>query len=168
MPSTAYFIELCFGSRTDKLVNCKCCMTNHHSDPNPEPTGHTCLWNWPMTKKVFKHQNSWYKVAEVELLISNLCWSAELRNKFILCCSISGELKEIKQDISSLRFELLEEKSHNLEDLANLIKRLEDKLWCPPMNCYDFVNNSWKWCDVMWGQVFDKSLSRTYLRASNK
>lgn len=39
-----------------------------------------------------------------------------------------GELKEIKQDISSLRFELLEEKSHNLEDLANLIKRLEDKL----------------------------------------
>ncbi|XP_031427340.1 short transient receptor potential channel 6a isoform X2 [Clupea harengus] len=39
-----------------------------------------------------------------------------------------GELKEIKQDISSLRFELLEEKSHNLEDLANLIRRLEEKL----------------------------------------
>ncbi|XP_048091337.1 short transient receptor potential channel 6a [Alosa pseudoharengus] len=39
-----------------------------------------------------------------------------------------GELKEIKQDISSLRFELLEEKSHNLEDLAKLIRRLEDKL----------------------------------------
>ncbi|KAL2095130.1 hypothetical protein ACEWY4_009849 [Coilia grayii] len=39
-----------------------------------------------------------------------------------------GELKEIKQDISSLRFELLEEKNHSLEDLANLIRRLEEKM----------------------------------------
>uniref|UniRef100_A0AAY4BR52 Transient receptor ion channel domain-containing protein n=1 Tax=Denticeps clupeoides TaxID=299321 RepID=A0AAY4BR52_9TELE len=39
-----------------------------------------------------------------------------------------GELKEIKQDISSLRFELLEEKSHNLKELAELIRRLEEKL----------------------------------------
>ncbi|XP_074837776.1 short transient receptor potential channel 6 isoform X2 [Carettochelys insculpta] len=39
-----------------------------------------------------------------------------------------GELKEIKQDISSLRYELLEEKSQNTEDLAVLIRKLGEKL----------------------------------------
>uniref|UniRef100_UPI003AAC8727 short transient receptor potential channel 6 n=1 Tax=Centroberyx gerrardi TaxID=166262 RepID=UPI003AAC8727 len=39
-----------------------------------------------------------------------------------------GELKEIKQDISSLRFELLEGKSHNMETLAELIGKLRDVL----------------------------------------
>ncbi|XP_026248262.1 short transient receptor potential channel 6 isoform X3 [Urocitellus parryii] len=39
-----------------------------------------------------------------------------------------GELKEIKQDISSLRYELLEEKSQNMEDLAELIRKLGEKL----------------------------------------
>nr|XP_032632534.1 short transient receptor potential channel 6-like [Chelonoidis abingdonii] len=39
-----------------------------------------------------------------------------------------GELKEIKQDISSLRYELLEEKSQNTEDLAELIRKLGEKL----------------------------------------
>ncbi|XP_072899373.1 short transient receptor potential channel 6-like isoform X2 [Hemitrygon akajei] len=39
-----------------------------------------------------------------------------------------GELKEIKQDISSLRYELLEEKSHNTDDLAVLIRQLGEKL----------------------------------------
>ncbi|KAJ8405909.1 hypothetical protein AAFF_G00313460 [Aldrovandia affinis] len=43
-----------------------------------------------------------------------------------------GELKEIKQDISSLRYELLEEKSHNMEDLAELIRRLGEKLSLEP------------------------------------
>ncbi|XP_024862100.1 short transient receptor potential channel 6a isoform X2 [Kryptolebias marmoratus] len=37
-----------------------------------------------------------------------------------------GELKEIKQDISSLRYELLEEKSHNMETLDGLLGRLGD------------------------------------------
>lgn len=36
----------------------------------------------------------------------------------------SGELKEIKQDISSLRYELLEEKSQNMETLDGLLRRL--------------------------------------------
>ncbi|KAM3869178.1 short transient receptor potential channel 6a [Diretmus argenteus] len=36
-----------------------------------------------------------------------------------------GELKEIKQDISSLRYELLEEKSQNMETLEGVLKRLE-------------------------------------------
>uniref|UniRef100_A0A671WMH2 Transient receptor potential cation channel, subfamily C, member 6a n=1 Tax=Sparus aurata TaxID=8175 RepID=A0A671WMH2_SPAAU len=35
-----------------------------------------------------------------------------------------GELKEIKQDISSLRYELLEEKAQNLETLDGLLRRL--------------------------------------------
>ncbi|XP_008846894.1 short transient receptor potential channel 6 isoform X1 [Nannospalax galili] len=43
-----------------------------------------------------------------------------------------GELKEIKQDISSLRYELLEEKSQNTEDLAELIKKLGEKLSLEP------------------------------------
>ncbi|XP_028656119.1 short transient receptor potential channel 6a [Erpetoichthys calabaricus] len=43
-----------------------------------------------------------------------------------------GELKEIKQDISSLRYELLEEKSRNTEDLAELIRRLGEKLSVEP------------------------------------
>ncbi|XP_051903295.1 short transient receptor potential channel 6a isoform X1 [Hippocampus zosterae] len=37
-----------------------------------------------------------------------------------------GELKEIKQDISSLRYELLEEKSQNTEALDELMRRLGD------------------------------------------
>lgn len=40
----------------------------------------------------------------------------------------AGELKEIKQDISSLRYELLEEKSQATEELADLIQQLGDKL----------------------------------------
>ncbi|XP_073518238.1 short transient receptor potential channel 6 isoform X2 [Phyllobates terribilis] len=43
-----------------------------------------------------------------------------------------GELKEIKQDISSLRYELLEEKTHNTEDLAELIHKLGDRLSIDP------------------------------------
>ncbi|XP_034971004.2 short transient receptor potential channel 6 [Zootoca vivipara] len=43
-----------------------------------------------------------------------------------------GELKEIKQDISSLRYELLEEKSQNTEDLAELIQKLGEKLCIEP------------------------------------
>ncbi|CAM4577389.1 unnamed protein product [Leuciscus chuanchicus] len=39
-----------------------------------------------------------------------------------------GELKEIKQDISSLRYELLEEKSRQTEELADLVRRLGDRL----------------------------------------
>ncbi|KAF0886510.1 TRPC6 protein, partial [Crocuta crocuta] len=43
-----------------------------------------------------------------------------------------GELKEIKQDISSLRYELLEEKTQNSEDLAELIRKLGEKLSVEP------------------------------------
>ncbi|XP_026860391.1 short transient receptor potential channel 6a isoform X1 [Electrophorus electricus] len=39
-----------------------------------------------------------------------------------------GELKEIKQDISSLRYELLEEKAHSMENVAELVWRLEKNL----------------------------------------
>lgn len=35
-----------------------------------------------------------------------------------------GELKEIKQDISSLRYELLERKNHDMETMAELIRQL--------------------------------------------
>uniref|UniRef100_A0A6Q2WYY3 Transient receptor ion channel domain-containing protein n=1 Tax=Esox lucius TaxID=8010 RepID=A0A6Q2WYY3_ESOLU len=38
-----------------------------------------------------------------------------------------GELKEIKQDISSLRYELLEDKANNMEELQELVQRLKDR-----------------------------------------
>lgn len=44
-----------------------------------------------------------------------------------LCVTVLGELKEIKQDISSLRYELLEEKSQAAGELALLIQQLGDK-----------------------------------------
>lgn len=51
------------------------------------------------------------------------------RNLYIVsnshCDNFTGELKEIKQDISSLRYELLEEKSHNMDRMAELISKLE-------------------------------------------
>lgn len=47
---------------------------------------------------------------------------------FLHCLFSTGELKEIKQDISSLRYELLEEKSQATEELAELIQELGDKL----------------------------------------
>lgn len=40
---------------------------------------------------------------------------------------LAGELKEIKQDISSLRYELLEEKSQATGELADLIQQLSEK-----------------------------------------
>lgn len=44
-----------------------------------------------------------------------------------VCDCVVGELKEIKQDISSLRYELLEEKSEAAGELALLIQQLGDK-----------------------------------------
>lgn len=44
-----------------------------------------------------------------------------------LFCLYTGELKEIKQDISSLRYELLEEKSQATGELADLIQQLSEK-----------------------------------------
>ena len=40
---------------------------------------------------------------------------------------VTGELKEIKQDISSLRYELLEDKSQATGELADLIQQLSNK-----------------------------------------
>ncbi|KAM7140084.1 short transient receptor potential channel 3 isoform 3-T3 [Molossus nigricans] len=46
-----------------------------------------------------------------------------------------GELKEIKQDISSLRYELLEDKSQATEELALLIHKLSEKLGPSTRTC---------------------------------
>lgn len=46
-----------------------------------------------------------------------------------------GELKEIKQDISSLRYELLEDKSQATEELAILIHKLSEKLNPSALRC---------------------------------
>lgn len=47
---------------------------------------------------------------------------------FLCTLDTPGELKEIKQDISSLRYELLEEKSQATAELADLIQKLGDRL----------------------------------------
>ncbi|XP_035272592.1 short transient receptor potential channel 3 isoform X1 [Anguilla anguilla] len=46
-----------------------------------------------------------------------------------------GELKEIKQDISSLRYELLEDKSQATAELSQLIQKLGDKLKATATRC---------------------------------
>ncbi|XP_053559587.1 short transient receptor potential channel 3 [Bombina bombina] len=46
-----------------------------------------------------------------------------------------GELKEIKQDISSLRYELLEDKSQATEELSTLIQKLSEKLNPSMLRC---------------------------------
>ena len=51
-----------------------------------------------------------------------------------------GELKEIKQDISSLRYELLEDKSQATEELAILIHKLSEKLSPSMLRC-EWVSN---------------------------
>ncbi len=50
------------------------------------------------------------------------------RRSLSISLCLTGELKEIKQDISSLRYELLEEKSHQTEELAELVRRLGERL----------------------------------------
>lgn len=51
---------------------------------------------------------------------------------FLSLLFFKGELKEIKQDISSFRYELLEEKTQTSEDLAELIRKLGEKLSMEP------------------------------------
>lgn len=55
-----------------------------------------------------------------------LVWMTELWNTIWSCFTYrpAGELKEIKQDISSLRYELLERANHDTETLAKLIRQL--------------------------------------------
>lgn len=83
----------------------------------------------------------------------------------------AGELKEIKQDISSLRYELLEEKSQATGELADLIQQLSEKFgknlnkdhliiaWgasvdalpscCPALSLW-----RWSWASTEKGQVW--------------
>ena len=51
----------------------------------------------------------------------------QIKVRLNLCVCVAGELKEIKQDISSLRYELLEEKSQATGELAGLIQQLSHK-----------------------------------------
>uniref|UniRef100_A0A4W5RIM4 Transient receptor potential cation channel, subfamily C, member 3 n=1 Tax=Hucho hucho TaxID=62062 RepID=A0A4W5RIM4_9TELE len=53
-------------------------------------------------------------------------------------CYFAGELKEIKQDISSLRYELLEDKSQATEELSLLIQKLSDKLNLGPTTRFPY------------------------------
>lgn len=56
-----------------------------------------------------------------------MCAYPQIYKPRLLCPCVVGELKEIKQDISSLRYELLEEKSQAAGELALLIQQLGDK-----------------------------------------
>lgn len=75
------------------------------------------------------HKQLWPRTLELILsqvlkLMSLIIWFHIANKKIFL---LLGELKEIKQDISSLRYELLEEKSQATGELARLIQQLSDK-----------------------------------------
>lgn len=74
-----------------------------------------------------------------------------------------GELKEIKQDISSLRYELLEDKSQATEELAVLIHKLSEKLNPSMPRCEWSVtwNYGFDYIAQMWAIIF---LSVKYLK----
>lgn len=74
----------------------------------------------------------------------------------------TGELKEIKQDISSLRYELLEDKSQATEELAILIHKLSEKLHPSGWGVGDSVTRSAALTTAqMWAIIF---LSMKYLK----
>lgn len=59
----------------------------------------------------------------------------QMTNHMLFNTNTIGELKEIKQDISSLRYELLEDKSQATEELAILIHKLSEKLSPSMLRC---------------------------------
>ena len=59
----------------------------------------------------------------------------QMTNHMLFNTNTIGELKEIKQDISSLRYELLEDKSQATEELAVLIHKLSEKLSPSVLRC---------------------------------
>lgn len=64
------------------------------------------------------------KVSSSELLF--MLGSHKKHNFILFTCCSSGELKEIKHDISSLRFELLEREKHDKKTLTELMRQLEE------------------------------------------
>lgn len=91
-----------------------------------------------------------------------LCSFLHAKSNLFFNINTIGELKEIKQDISSLRYELLEDKSQATEELAILIHKLSEKLNPSMLRC--------EWCGnldlaltiaQMWAIIF---LSMKYLK----
>ncbi|OXB73458.1 UNVERIFIED_CONTAM: hypothetical protein H355_015562 [Colinus virginianus] len=72
------------------------------------------------------NEGKWiFTTATNQSMLCYCCWYfLHIANNIFLPL---GELKEIKQDISSLRYELLEEKSQATGELARLIQQLSDK-----------------------------------------
>lgn len=79
--------------------------------------------------EVNEGENSLFIKAHHQCTIMFTCVhvSVHLHSHTVTVVSVVGELKEIKQDISSLRYELLEEKSQAAGELALLIQQLGDK-----------------------------------------
>ncbi|NXK86739.1 TRPC7 protein, partial [Formicarius rufipectus] len=85
------------------------------------------------TTEAFSGKNAYNKPTRYQRLIKRYVLKAQVDrendevNEGKIFSSFLGELKEIKQDISSLRYELLEEKSQATGELAKLIQQLSDK-----------------------------------------
>ncbi|KAM3615882.1 uncharacterized protein V6R79_009015 [Siganus canaliculatus] len=86
-----------------------------------------------------KYPNDETELNKVRHLDLNLCiFSQKIMNRLIKRYILKaqrdkdsdevneGELKEIKQDISSLRYELLEKSNRDMESVAKLLRKLED------------------------------------------
>uniref|UniRef100_A0A6Q2XXF0 Transient receptor ion channel domain-containing protein n=1 Tax=Esox lucius TaxID=8010 RepID=A0A6Q2XXF0_ESOLU len=130
-PKSFYYLALRIRACLVKLCKAKA----RHHDNQPE----TCIINLRFKyrpqkrtpgqddftiRKPIKHPTRYQKL--MKRLIKRYVLKAQVdsENDEIN----EGELKEIKQDISSLRYELLEEKSQATDELADLIQQLGDKL----------------------------------------
>lgn len=71
-------------------------------------------------------------------------WLLYIQSFSSVSVSVAGELKEIKQDISSLRYELLEEKSQAAGELALLIQQLSEKFGKSTMRHWHWQTKGWR------------------------
>lgn len=76
-----------------------------------------------------------FRLSEFHFVFLSECKEQITTYTYFFNTNTLGELKEIKQDISSLRYELLEDKSQATEELAILIHKLSEKLNPSVLRC---------------------------------
>lgn len=116
------------------VTDCRKSWSAWSSDTSSKPKQTERVTRSPRVKPA--RLDAFYSIQKGQCCVCNYNWSL----LFLIdgrVCSNPGELKEIKQDISSLRYELLEEKSQNMETLDGLLGRLGEISsplpWCCPV-----------------------------------
>uniref|UniRef100_A0A8C2KFP5 Transient receptor potential cation channel, subfamily C, member 7a n=1 Tax=Cyprinus carpio TaxID=7962 RepID=A0A8C2KFP5_CYPCA len=119
-PKSFYYMAQCTKACLVSLCKAKVCSNSSQQDvgmANSRSKGFT-------VRNPIKHPTRYQKL--MKRLMKRYVPKAQIDSKSDEINE--GELKEIKQDISSLCYELLEEKSQATEELAELIQELGDKL----------------------------------------